>query len=68
MRDFLHDPDRADEIEDENLESYAERRKIQLINLGRRNKVMANGNRRTKKDLLTKSMIFDRRTRISKTS
>jgi hypothetical protein len=68
VRDFLHDPDRADEIEDENLESYAERRKIQLINLGRRNKVMANGNRRTKKDLLTKSMIFDRRTRISKTS
>ena len=52
MRDFLGDSDRADEIQDEDLESYAERRKIQLINFGRRNEAMANADGRTKKDLL----------------
>jgi len=52
VRDFLGDPDRADEIQDEDLESYAERRKIQLINFGRRKKGMANGDGRTRKDLL----------------
>ena len=30
IRDVLDDPDRADEIEDESLEEYAERRKIQI--------------------------------------
>jgi len=30
VRDVLGDPDRADEIADENLEDYAERRKIQI--------------------------------------
>lgn len=31
-RDVLADPDRADEIEDESLEEYAERRHIQIVN------------------------------------
>lgn len=31
-RDVLGDPDRADEIEDESLEHYAERRHIQIQN------------------------------------
>jgi hypothetical protein len=37
----LGDSERADEIEDESLEDYAERRKIALINTGRRNRCMA---------------------------
>jgi len=32
VRDVLGDPDRAAEIEDESLEDYAERRRIQLMN------------------------------------
>lgn len=35
VRDVLEDPDRADEIEDESLEEYAERRKITIVNPGR---------------------------------
>lgn len=31
VRDVLGDPDRADEIADENLEDYAERRQIQFV-------------------------------------
>src|SRR3990172_11516561 len=31
-RDVLSDDDRADEIEDESLEDYAERRHIQIVN------------------------------------
>jgi len=31
-RDVLDDPDRADEIEDESLEEYAEHRRIKLVN------------------------------------
>ena len=31
-RDVLDDADRADEIEDESLEDYAERRHIQMVN------------------------------------
>ncbi len=31
-RDVLGDPDRADEIEDESLEDYAERRRVKLTN------------------------------------
>jgi hypothetical protein len=30
--DVLGDPDRADEIEDESLEEYAERRHVQVVN------------------------------------
>jgi hypothetical protein len=48
VRDLKGDPERAAEIEDECLEDYAERRKIQLINTGRA-RSMANG--RTKEDL-----------------
>src|SRR5215472_6485262 len=32
VRDVLNDPDRADEIDEESLEDYAERRKIRLTN------------------------------------
>ena len=32
VRDVLDDPERADEIEDESLEDYAERRKFQIVN------------------------------------
>lgn len=31
VRDVLGDPERADEIDDESLESYAERRKIKMV-------------------------------------
>ena len=49
-RDVLDDPDRAEEIEDESLEDYAERRGIQITNSGkRRNAIMAQG--KTKADL-----------------
>jgi hypothetical protein len=41
-RDVLGDPDRAEEIADESLEDYAERRKIQITNpSNRRNAIMA---------------------------
>ena len=41
-RDVLGDPDRADEIADESLEDYAQRRKIQITNPPRRrNAIMA---------------------------
>jgi hypothetical protein len=49
-RDVLSDPDRAEEIEEENLEDYAARRRIQIINpLKGRNGIMARG--KTKADL-----------------
>jgi hypothetical protein len=51
LRDVKDDPERASEVEDEDLEDYAERRKIQLIN-SRRNELMPAGNGRTKDDLL----------------
>jgi hypothetical protein len=52
VRDVLDDPERASEIEDEDLEDYADRRHIELIN-PRRTKSMANGgNGRTKQDLM----------------
>jgi hypothetical protein len=42
VRDVLGDPDRADEIADESLEDYAQRRKIQITNPSkRRNAIMA---------------------------
>jgi hypothetical protein len=41
-RDVLGDPDRAEEIDAESLEDYAERRKVKLINSSnRRNAIMA---------------------------
>ena len=36
VRDVLDDPDRADEIADESLEDYAERRKFEITNPTRR--------------------------------
>jgi hypothetical protein len=49
-RDILNDPDRADEIADESLEDYAERRHIKLINASkRRNVIMSRG--KSKADL-----------------
>ena len=50
-RDVLDDPDRADEIEDESLEDYAERRKFTITNPNRTGStyIMANG--KTKADL-----------------
>lgn len=45
VRDVLEDPERAGEIEDESLEHYAARRRIQIVN-PRRKSVMA-----TKEDL-----------------
>ena len=42
VRDVLADPDRAEEIADESLEDYAQRRKIQIKNPSkRRNAIMA---------------------------
>jgi hypothetical protein len=52
VRDVLDDPDRAAEIEDEDLEDYAERRKMQLTNLGRVRRMANGGNGRTKENLL----------------
>jgi hypothetical protein len=40
-RDVLGDPDRADEIADESLESYAERRGFTITNPGRENRNVA---------------------------
>jgi hypothetical protein len=48
-RDVLGDLDRAEEIEEESLEDYAERRKIQIINPKRRHGIMARG--KSKADL-----------------
>jgi hypothetical protein len=49
-RDVLGDADRAEEIEEESLEDYADRRHIKLTNTSKRRKaIMARG--RTKADL-----------------
>jgi hypothetical protein len=41
-RDVLGDPERADEIAEEGIEDYAQRRKIQIINSSKRkNAIMA---------------------------
>lgn len=41
VRDVVGDPDRADEIADESLEDYAARRKIQISNPSRKERIMA---------------------------
>jgi hypothetical protein len=52
-RDVLGDPERADEIEAESLEDYAERRKVKLLNsYERRNGIMARSS--------TKAQLEDR--------
>ena len=48
---FLNDPDKADDIEDESLDDWIERKGITLINPERRLNAMANGGQ-TKQDLL----------------
>ena len=40
VRDVLADPNRAEEIADESLEDYAERRKIQITNPSKRKKAI----------------------------
>ena len=52
VRDVLDDPDRAAEIEDKDLGGYADRRKMQLTNLGRTRRMANGGNGRTNEDLL----------------
>src|SRR5215475_9922562 len=51
-QNVLNDEDKAQDIEDESLEDYADRRHIELTNLGRRNNMANGGNGRTKQDLL----------------
>jgi hypothetical protein len=52
VRDVLDDPDRAEELEDESVDDYADRRHIQLTNPQRRRHMANGGNGRTKQDLL----------------
>jgi hypothetical protein len=54
VRDVLDDPERASDIEDEDLEDYAVRKKVVLTNSRRSKKSMAGngGNGRSKQDLL----------------
>ena len=52
VRDVLGDPDRAAEIEDEDLEDYAERRKFRLTNQRRHTTMAGNGDPRSKQELL----------------
>jgi hypothetical protein len=51
LRDVVGDNDRADDFEDMDLEEYADRKHIQIVNPGRSG-IMANGDPRTKQDLL----------------
>jgi hypothetical protein len=50
-RNVLGDPDRADEIEAESLEDYAERRKVKLLNSCKRRKAIMPRTTKTKADL-----------------
>jgi hypothetical protein len=51
VRDVLRDDDRADEISDESVQDYADRRHFDIIDNPRRLNSMANGGQ-TKEDLL----------------
>jgi hypothetical protein len=51
LRDVVGDDDKADEFDDMDVEAYAERKHIQIIN-PRRNTGMPNGDPRTKSELL----------------
>ena len=42
VRDVLGDSDRADEIAAEDIESYAERRRFEIVNSGRRKRLKKN--------------------------
>lgn len=50
-RDVLGDPDRADEIDAESLEDYAERRKVKLLNPPNRRTATMPRTTKTKADL-----------------
>src|SRR5262249_55650408 len=50
VRDVLGDDDRADEISSESVESYADRKKLNIVDNRGRLTLMANG--QTKQDLL----------------
>jgi hypothetical protein len=52
LEDVLNDPERAAEVENENLESYADRRNIEIVNSGRTKSMANGGNGRSKQDLL----------------
>jgi hypothetical protein len=52
VRDVSGDPDRAAEIEDEDLDDYADRRRILLANFNGDANMANDGNSRTKADLL----------------
>jgi hypothetical protein len=51
LRDVVGDDDKADEFDNMDVEAYAERKHIQIIN-SRRNIGMPNGDPRTKSELL----------------
>lgn len=52
-QNVLDDPDKADDIESEDLDDWIGRKRITLIdNTGKRSLKMANGNAQTKQDLL----------------
>jgi hypothetical protein len=51
VRDVLRDDSRADEIADESVEDFADRKKYVISN-PRKVSIMANGNGQTKQDLL----------------
>ena len=44
LRDVVGDDDRADEVEDESVEDYADRKGLILKNTAQRRTLMANGN------------------------
>jgi hypothetical protein len=52
IRDVLNGPDRADEVEDEDLESYAERKRLKISNPRRKLNMANGGDGHTKQDLL----------------
>ena len=53
LRDVVGDDDKADAFDDMDLDEYAEHKRIEIVNRGKRSLNMAgNGNGRTKQDLL----------------
>ena len=51
LSEVVGDDDKADDFDDMSVEEYADKKHIQIVN-PRSNSVMANGNGRTKQDLL----------------
>jgi hypothetical protein len=52
LRDVVGDDDKASEFEDMSLDEYAQHKNIQIVNRGERSPQMANGDPRTKSELL----------------